>query len=211
MNAVAQGLDDGLAQLGIADRDRLIDPLMRFLALLAKWNRVFSLTAVDTPESAVSVHLLDSLAVVPHIDAARVLDVGTGPGLPGIPLALARPDARVVLLEANAKKCAFLRQCVAELRMSNVEVVQQRAEAWRSVPGFPAIVSRAFASLADFLRLTRHLLAPGGRWFAMKGVLPTDELGALPVWARVERTLPLAVPGLNAQRHLIIAGLAESP
>lgn len=203
--AARQSLAEGLETLALPEGERILAALLRYLDLLAKWNRTFNLTAVDDQEQAVSVHLLDSLVVLPFLPGGRVLDVGTGAGLPGIALALARPAASFTLLEASAKKCAFLRQCVAELRLGNVAVVQARVERWRDPAGFAAIVSRAFAELGEFIRLSRHLLAPDGRWLAMKGKLPAEEIARAPAWAAIERVVPLQVPGLNAERHLVIA------
>ena len=155
------------------------------------------------PLEMVTRHLLDSLAIEAHLRGARVLDVGTGPGLPGIPLAVARPDLGFTLLDANAKKTRFVVQAVGELVLKNVEVVQTRVENYRPSRTFDTVVSRAFASIADMLAHSRHLCAPGGRFLAMKGAYPEEELKALPAGCDIE-VVPLAVPGLDAARHVVI-------
>lgn len=196
-------LEAGLARLGLTLDASSVEGLLTYLDLLVKWNRVYNLTAITDPKRMVSHHLLDSLAVLPHLDAERLLDVGSGAGLPGIPLALARPELEVTLLEASQKKAAFLQQAAIELKLSNVEAVHARAEDYRPRSPFPRIVSRAFSELSDFVRLTTHLLAQGGRWLAMKGLYPQAEIGRLQ-GARVIEVVRLAVPGLNAERHLVI-------
>lgn len=196
-------LEAGLARLGLTLEARCIEGLLAYLDLMAKWNRVYNLTAIADPSRMVRHHLLDSLAVLPHIDAETLLDVGSGAGLPGIPLALARPGLRVTLLEASQKKAAFLQQAAIALRLGNVEVVQARAEDYRPQTPFPRIISRAFSELADFVRLTTHLLAAGGRWLAMKGVYPLAEIERLE-GARVLEVVRLIVPNLDAERHLVI-------
>lgn len=196
-------LEAGLARLGLALDAPRVEALLAYLDLMAKWNRVYNLTAIADPPRMLSHHLLDSLAVLPHIDAGRLLDVGSGAGLPGIPLALARPDLQVTLLEASQKKAAFLQQAAIELKLDNVEAVHARAEDYRPPSPFPRIISRAFSELADFVRLTAHLLAEGGRWLAMKGLYPQAEIGRLE-GARVVEVVRLAVPGLDAERHLVI-------
>lgn len=202
MNLPAQ-LQAGLTELGreldATARGRLLD----YLALLDKWNRVYNLTAIHEPERMVSHHLLDSLAVLPHVDAERLLDVGSGAGLPGIPLAVARPTLQVTLLESSHKKAAFLQQAAIELGLTNVEVVHARAQDHRPARPFPRIISRALSDLSEFVRLTDHLLADGGRWLAMKGVYPHEEIAQL-AGARVVQAVRLKVPTLTAERHLII-------
>jgi 16S rRNA (guanine527-N7)-methyltransferase len=152
----------------------------------------------------VSQHLLDCLAVAPQAGGAMVLDVGSGAGLPGIPLALALPDARVTLLDSNHKKAAFLRQVVTELELRNAEVACERVESWKPAARFEVVISRAFSDLAEFATLAGRHVAAEGRLIAMKGVHPHDEIAQLPQGWRVREVLPLAVPGLGAQRHLVI-------
>jgi len=202
-------LEKGLAALGLALGPDPVARLLEYLALVAKWNRVHNLTAVDDPERMVSHHLLDSLAVLGDLDAwmpaaARIADIGSGAGLPGIPLAIARPGWKVALLESSQKKAAFLRQAVLELGLANVAVVGQRAEHWRPDCRQDAAISRAFSDLADFCRAAGHLVGSGGRLVAMKGVHPHEELAQLPTGWAVERVARVAVPGLSAERHLVI-------
>jgi 16S rRNA (guanine527-N7)-methyltransferase len=178
--------------------------LLGYIDLLVKWNRVHNLTAVREPEQMVVLHLLDSLALLPHLnDCAALVDVGSGAGLPGIPIAIARPELQITLLDSNHKKVAFLQQVKAELALANVTIVCDRVEAWRPQPGFDVVVSRAFADLADFARQARHLVAPGGQLLAMKGVYPYEEIAALPAGCELESVIELQVPTLSAKRHLV--------
>jgi 16S rRNA (guanine527-N7)-methyltransferase len=199
-------LDRGLRELSLAlpagGRERLLD----YMALLGKWNRTYNLTAIRDPLAMVAHHLLDSLAVLPHLPLGaqgRLADAGSGGGLPGIPLAIARPDWRVALAEANQKKAAFLRQASIELKLVNVEVHEGRVEAWHPQPLFDAVISRAFAALEDFVAACRHLIAPNGVLAAMTGKAPVtlDANCSL---------IELRVPLLDAQRHLVLCP-ASSP
>jgi len=196
------GLARGLQQLSLRLDGDYQQKLLAYLALLEKWNAAFNLTAVREPGEMVSKHLLDSLTVLPHLHGARILDVGTGAGLPGIPLALAAPERHFTLLDSNGKKTRFVTQVVLSLGMRNVTVVKARVEEYREAAGFDSIVSRAFANLADFVTASAHLLAPGGRWLAMKGVWPEPEATALPAGLR-QRAHPVRVPELPAVRHVI--------
>ena len=192
----------GLVAMGLDSPPEKQQKLLDYLALLAKWNKVHNLTAVRDPEEMVTLHLLDSLSVLPHVTASRLLDVGSGGGLPGIPIAIVRPDLSVVSLDSSHKKTTFQRQAKAELGLVNFEVVCSRAEQYRPEQKFGMIISRAFSDLAEFVRLTCHLLSEGGRWLAMKGVYPYDEIAQLKeVGVDV---VPLRVPGLDAQRHLVL-------
>lgn len=198
-------LDQGLMALGlapsVADRQRLI----AFAALLLKWNRVYNLTAIRDPAQMITHHLLDSLAVAPFVARhARIADVGSGGGLPGIPLAIVRPDLAVTSIEAVSKKASFQQQARIELDLCNFVVVNERVENLRPDPLFDAVISRAFSELGDFVRLTAALLRPGGRFLAMKGVYPEAEIARLPASVRVTEVHPLNVPGLDAERHLLI-------
>ncbi len=197
-------LERGLAELGMGLDHEARLRLLDFLALLEKWNRVYNLTGIREAESMVGAHLLDCLAVAPYIGDGRVLDVGSGAGLPGIPLAIARPELQVTLLDSNQKKAAFLRQGVAELRLKNASVACERVENWRPTERFDCIISRALDGLAEFVGLAQHLLVPGGVFAAMKGVYPSEEIERLPQEFRVKQVLPLAVPGLDAARHLVL-------
>jgi 16S rRNA (guanine527-N7)-methyltransferase len=200
---------EGLAAMGVDLPDASRARLEQHLQLIAKWNRVHNLTAVRETEQMVVLHLLDSLSVLPHLESARgILDVGTGPGLPGIPIAIARPDARVTLLDSSHKKCAFLQQAKTELTLANVEVICDRVENWRPAERFDAVVSRAFSDLADFVAQAQHLVRPGGQLIAMKGVYPFDEIARVPATHRVARVLELHVPTLDAKRHLVFVEAA---
>jgi 16S rRNA (guanine527-N7)-methyltransferase len=203
MSAAGQ-LQRGITALGLeldcGTQQRLLD----YIALIEKWNRVHNLTAIREQEKMLSHHLLDCLAVVPHLHAKRLLDVGSGAGLPGIPLALAQPELRVTLLDSNHKKAAFLNQAVMELKLKNAEVASERVESWKAENKFDVIISRAFSDLGEFVRLARHLIAPGGVFAAMKGVNPYEEIEKLPEGFKVKQVLPLKVPGLGAERHLVL-------
>jgi len=201
---LGERLEQGLAELGLALGREAGTQLLEYLALLEKWNQVYNLTAIRDAVKMVSGHLLDCLAVVPYLSGARVLDAGSGAGFPGIPLAVAKPDIQVALLDSNHKKTAFLRQAVAELGLKNASVVCERVESWRPAEKFDCIISRALAEIAEFVSLSAHLLAPGGVLAAMKGVHPYEEIGRLPRDFRVTHVHRLAVPGLGAERHLVL-------
>jgi 16S rRNA (guanine527-N7)-methyltransferase len=203
MNPAAQ-LAQGLAELGIDLPPAVQEKLLAYVALLYKWNKTYSLTALREQEKAISHHLLDSLAVLSYVPAGRLLDVGSGGGMPGIPLAIARPDLRVTLLDSNSKKAAFLQQATIELVLPNISVHCGRVEQYHPLFGFSAITARAFSELADFVGLSRHLLEPGGRWLAMKGVWPHDEIGRLPADVQVAAVHRLQVPGVEGERHLAV-------
>ena len=205
MNTADQ-LKRGLIALGLTLAPDTQEKLLDYIALIEKWNRVYNLTAIREPERMVSHHLLDSLAVAPHLHAKRLLDVGSGAGLPGIPLALANPDMQVTLLDSNHKKAAFLNQAVMELKLKNAEVCAERVESWQTERRFDVIISRAFSDMGEFVRITRHLLAPGGLFAAMKGLHPYEEIEKLLPDFNVRQILPLAVPGLDGARHLVLIG-----
>ncbi len=201
-NALRPELEAGLAQLSLDPA--LAPPLLDYLALLARWNATYNLTAVRDPREMLSKHLLDSLAMQPFVrDIATLADLGTGPGLPGIPLAIATPNLQVTLVESNGKKARFLREAVRQLKLANVQVAESRIEAFRPGTTFDAITARALATLPLILELGGHLPGPDGRLLAMKGVLPEDEIAALPAGWRVAAVHPLRVPGLSAERHLL--------
>ncbi|RQS11333.1 16S rRNA (guanine(527)-N(7))-methyltransferase RsmG [Burkholderia sp. Bp9002] len=210
-------LVDGANALGVALTDTQRNQLLDYVALLAKWNAVYNLTAIRDPQQMLIQHILDSLSIVPHLGeraSARVLDVGSGGGLPGIVLAIVRPEWQVTLNDIVQKKSAFQTQTRAELKLANLSVVTGRVETLQ--PGaevsekFDVIVSRAFADLSDFVKLARHLVAPGGAIWAMKGVHPGDEIARLPDGSRVKQTIRLAVPMLDAERHLIEVAVDEA-
>jgi 16S rRNA (guanine527-N7)-methyltransferase len=204
----AHELGRDAAALGVALADAQVATLERYLDLLEKWNRVYNLTAIRERSRMVTHHLLDSLAVLPHLRGPRVLDVGSGAGLPGIPIAVANPALQVTLLESNHKKSAFLTQAVAELQLANVQVVTERVESWQPEARFDTIVSRAFAELGEFVSLAGRLLAARGVLAAMKGVHPFEEIERLPQGFRVQQVVRLRVPGLDAERHLVLMGAA---
>ncbi|RFC32545.1 MAG: 16S rRNA m(7)G-527 methyltransferase [Candidatus Nitrotoga sp. SPKER] len=193
----------GITQLGLDVAPEIQHKLLNYLELLQKWNRVYNLTAIRQPEQMISGHLLDSLAVLPHLWPGRWLDVGCGAGLPGIILALMRPEWTFVLLDSNSKKTSFVQQVKIELGLRNISITCTRVEAWQVSETFDGIISRAFAETAKFVTLTRHLLDQKGRWVAMKGI-PQQELERLPNDVSVEQVIPLQVPGLTAARCLII-------
>jgi 16S rRNA (guanine527-N7)-methyltransferase len=210
----ALDLDEGLAALaaaGIEIPPQAYEKLLGFVALLGKWNRTYNLTAIREPEQMVTHHVLDSLAVLPHLprdDGLRLLDIGSGGGVPGLPLAIARPSWRCVLIDASQKKGAFLQQAAIELGLGNVEAVTTRVEDYAAAAPFDAVISRAFSDLATFARTGQRLLATHGRLYAMKGAYPEDELAALPASVRVVASPALAVPGLDARRHLVVMEVA---
>lgn len=201
--SLAQQLSLGIAELGLELSVETQQKLMDYLALLQKWNRVYNLTAIRDAEQMIRHHLLDSLAVLPHLWSGLWLDVGCGAGLPGMVLAISRSDWKFMLLDSNSKKTSFVQQAVIELGMRNVTVCCSRVEDLQSEQKFDGIISRAFADTTDFVTLTRHLLAAKGRWAAMKGA-PEQELQHLPGDIVVERIIPLRVSGLDAARCLVI-------
>ena len=203
MTILAEDLAQGIEQLGLDTTPEIRQKMLAYLALLQKWNRVYNLTAIRQPEKMVSNHLLDSLAVLPYLWPGRWLDVGCGAGFPGIALALMRPQWMFTLLDSNSKKISFVRQAIIELGLRNVNVCCCRVEKWQPAEKFDGIISRAFAETADFIALTRHLLAEGGRWVAMKG-MPGCGLKHLPSDTEVERIIALQVPELDAARSLVI-------
>ena len=203
MNAV-DALMRGVAELQLDLPEEVGERLMQYVALLEKWNKIYNLTAVREARHMVTHHLLDSLSVVPHLRAKTILDLGSGAGLPGVPLALALPQTRVTLLDANQKKTAFLRQAKMELALENVEVACARAEAWQPAERFEVVISRAFSDLRKFIALAGRLCTREGMLAAMRGVCPKDELASLPVAFRLTKVVPLKVPGLAASRHLVL-------
>lgn len=201
--AWAAVLAEGIAALGLTLDAEQQERLLAYLALVVKWNKAYNLTAIRDPLEMVTKHLLDSLAVLPQLHGGTVLDVGSGAGLPGIPLAIADAARQFTLLDSNGKKTRFLLQAKGELRLSNLSVVHSRLERYRPGQLFDTVTARAFASLADMVAGTAHLLAPGGTLLAMKGEYPQDELEALPPGFVVREIIALTVPGLEAQRHLV--------
>lgn len=195
-----QGIKDANLDISAQTQQRLLD----YLVLMQKWNKVHNLTAVRDADEMVTLHLLDSLVVLPFIDAKHLLDVGSGAGLPGIPLAICLPDLQVTVIDSNSKKVSFMRQAKAELGITNLEVLGGRVEEISSTRKFEIIISRAFSDLSLFISLTHHLLDAQGKWLAMKGVYPEAELAELAAKTGVtaSKVEVLNVPGLDAQRHL---------
>jgi len=202
----AEELLQGARELGVDLIEQQQTQLLAYLALLIKWNKAYNLTAVRDPDEMVSRHLLDSLSVVPFVAEVgdNWLDVGSGGGMPGIPLAILFPERRFTLLDSNGKKTRFLTQVKLELKLANLEVIHSRVEAFTPEQPFNGICSRAFSSLEDFSNWTRHLGDGNTQWLAMKGVHPDDELQALPADFRLTATHVLKVPGCQGQRHLLI-------
>lgn len=209
MNAstLPAGLDaqlrQGLTELGL-DANTLAPPLLDYLALLHRWNRTYNLTAIRDPAEMVTRHLLDSLAMHAHVALGTLADLGTGPGLPGIPLAIAHPGLRVTLVESNGKKARFMREAVRQLGLGNARVAESRAEALDEPAAYDNLTARAMDTLAGIIAVGGHLLKPGGALLAMKGVRPDEEIAALPAGWSVEAIHPLRVPGLVGERHLVI-------
>ncbi len=208
--ALASQLSRGIAALGLRSSDTQQAQLLEYLTLLCKWNRAYNLTAVREPADMVTRHLLDSLALVPRLSGHRCIDVGTGAGLPGIPLAIMFPEREFHLLDSNGKKTRFLFQVKTALALSNVTIHHARVEAFTPARGFDVVLSRAFASLLDMVAGAGHLLQPDGVFLAMKGARPEEEIAALAGQCRVLGIHPLLVPGLDEQRHLVELSLAAT-
>ncbi|WP_426286107.1 16S rRNA (guanine(527)-N(7))-methyltransferase RsmG [Luteibacter sp. E-22] len=200
--ALQAQLERGIAALGATLPDEAVDRLLDYRELLERWNSAYNLTAVRNADEMVSRHLLDSLAILPYVHGRSLADLGTGPGLPGIPLAIAEPAREVLMVDSNGKKVRFLREAIRSLKLVNAKALQSRVE---DVEGtFECVTARAFASLADMLGWGGHLLAPDGVWLAMKGKHPAEELDGVPEGFRVEAIHALGVPGVDGERHLVV-------
>lgn len=193
-----------LEQAGISLTDHQKNQLVVYVDMLNKWNKAYNLTSVRDPNEMLIRHILDSIVVAPHLRGERFIDVGTGPGLPGIPLSIVRPECHFTLLDSLGKRVRFLRQVQHELKLENIEPVQSRVEAFPSEPPFDGVISRAFASLNDMVSWCKHLPAQDGRFYALKGLVPDDEIAQLPAGYSVESIAKLQVPQLDGERHLVV-------
>lgn len=198
----AEQLANGIRQMDLDTSAQAQQQLLRYLALLQKWNKVYNLTAVRDPQEMVTLHLLDSLSVLPYVKGPHLLDVGSGAGLPGIVLAICKPELQVTTIDAVQKKAIFMRQVKGELGLDNLSVVHARVEHHHPQQPYDQVISRAFSEIGLLIQLTRHLIAKGGEWLAMKGLMPAQELEDLAV--KPKAIVPLRVAGLEAQRHLVI-------
>jgi 16S rRNA (guanine527-N7)-methyltransferase len=204
MTELAAQLASGVKALGLESMvsSDMQAQCLAYMALMQKWNKVYNLTAIRDPQEMLSLHVLDSLSVLPHIQSGNLLDVGSGGGLPGLIIAITRPDVQVTTIDTVQKKAIFMRQVKAELGLTNAQVVHGRVEAYQPPSPFEQVISRAFSDIALFRRLTMHLIKPHGRWLAMKGVIPDEELQLASVIP--SETIRLQVPDLQAERHLIV-------
>lgn len=202
-------LEAGIRGLKLELSDSAVDRLLAYHQLLVKWNKAYNLTSVRDPREMIERHLIDSLSMLHEVQDTNLLDVGTGPGLPGMVVALVKPDLPVWLLDSNGKKTRFLNQVKMSLNVDNVTVVHHRLESWQPEQQFAQITSRAFATLSDMVAFSRHLLAEDGRFLAMKGLYPEAELAELPQDIEVSAVNPLHVPGTDGARHLVILGFSH--
>ena len=200
MEACRTLLESGLTALNLPYTPEQIEKLLAFIKLIAKWNKAYNLTAVRNNEDMARLHILDSLAILPYIEGKRVIDIGTGAGLPGIPLAIFLPEVEFVLLDSNAKKTRFVQQVILELKLKNVSVIHSRAEDYQPELGFDIVTTRAFSSLPDMVKMTAHLLNPNGVILAMKGQIPEAELAEIKTTATL---IPINVPEVEAERCLV--------
>nr|WP_205246550.1 MULTISPECIES: 16S rRNA (guanine(527)-N(7))-methyltransferase RsmG [unclassified Enterobacter] len=193
-----------LKEAGITLPENQQQQLVGYVSLLDKWNKAYNLTSVRNPDEMLVRHILDSIVVEPHLQGSRFIDVGTGPGLPGIPLAIVRPDSHFTLLDSLGKRVRFLRQVQHELKLENITPVQSRVEDFPAEPPFDGVISRAFASLSDMVNWCHHLPAAHGKFYALKGVRPDEEITQLPAGFTVENIVKLNVPSLEGERHLVL-------
>ena len=203
LNKLSRLLDEA----GISLTDHQKTQLVAYVAMLHKWNKAYNLTSVRDPDEMLIRHILDSIVAAPYLQGARFIDVGTGPGLPGVPLAIVLPDAHFTLLDSLGKRVRFLRQVQHELKLTNITPVQSRVEDFPAEPAFDGVISRAFASLTDMVDWCHHLPGPDGRFYALKGLIPSDEIAQLPPELSVESIVELSVPHLEGERHLVVVKL----
>ena len=197
-------LKQGLELLHLTCNDKQINQLLNYLDLLERWNKAYNLTAIRDPFDMINLHLLDSLAISAELQGERFIDVGTGPGLPGIPLAIINQNKNFTLLDSNGKKTRFMQQAKIELGLKNINVVNSRVEMFRPEGGFDIVVSRAFSSLKSFSEITQHLCSDEGMFYAMKGKCPLQEMDEMAKGFKVLETYKLQVPGLDNERHLVV-------
>ena len=202
-DSLAGALLQGMQEAGLEAQAEACDKVLAYVELLLKWNRAYNLTGIREPEAMLRLNILDSLVLLPYFRKPRIADIGSGAGLPGIPLAIFLPDSEFLLIDSNSKKTRFMFQAKLSLALDNVTVWHGRVEDYASPTQVDIVTSRAFASLADFVRSSRHLLAPGGVFLAMKGQYPREEIEALPPGFPVSAVHPLQVPGVTAERHLV--------
>ncbi|KNC11363.1 16S rRNA methyltransferase [Klebsiella sp. RIT-PI-d] len=202
LNKLSRLLDK--ADISLSDHQK--NQLVAYVNMLHKWNKAYNLTSVRNPDEMLTRHILDSVVVAPYLEGTRFIDVGTGPGLPGIPLSIVRPEANFTLLDSLGKRIRFLRQVQHELQLTNVQPVQSRVEDFPAEPPFDGVISRAFASLTDMVQWCHHLPGDNGRFYALKGQLPDDEIAHLPLEFAVESVIKLRVPELEGERHLVLLG-----
>jgi len=200
LNKLSRLLDEAGISLSASQQQQLV----AYVELLHKWNKAYNLTSVRDPNDMLIRHILDSIVVAPYLQGSRFIDVGTGPGLPGIPLSIVRPESHFTLLDSLGKRVRFLRQVQHELKLNNIEPVQSRVEAFPAESPFDGVISRAFASLNDMVSWCHPLPGEQGRFYALKGLVPEDEIAQLPADLAVERIVKLAVPHLDGERHLVI-------
>ncbi len=200
LNKLSRLLDEA----GISLTDHQKNQLVAYVDMLNKWNKAYNLTSVRDPNEMLVRHILDSIVVAPHLKGARFIDVGTGPGLPGIPLSIVRPECQFTLLDSLGKRVRFLKQVQHELKLENITPVQSRVEEFPAEPPFDGVISRAFASLNDMVSWCHHLPGEQGRFYALKGVMPEEEIALLPSKYAVEKSVKLKVPQLTGERHLVI-------
>lgn len=209
-NHYVEQLKNGVKKMQVVVSETQIDQLMQYLLLLEKWNKTYNLSAIRQLDDMLSLHLLDSLSIVNYCHGHHWIDVGTGGGLPGIPLAILFPQNKITLLDSNGKKTRFLFQVKTALQLDNVEVVQSRVKDYQPTTQLDIVVSRAFASIRDMVDGCQHLLSESGQFFAMKGVYPQEEINELPTPFAVLESHELTVPRVDGQRHLIIMGRTPS-
>jgi 16S rRNA (guanine527-N7)-methyltransferase len=205
MEACRTILESGLTALNLPHTAEQIEKLLAFIKLIAKWNKAYNLTAVRNNEDMARLHILDSLAILPHIEGKRVIDIGTGAGLPGIPLAIFLPEVEFMLLDSNAKKTRFVQQVILELKLKNVSILHSRVEDYQPELGFDTVTTRAFSSLPDMVKMTSHLLSPNGVLLAMKGQIPEAELAEMNAQITL---IPINVPEVEAERCLVRLSLS---